>query len=767
LSSNDTRPNQSTLALVPRQETALSTFVRGESAVELDDSLHLRDLLRIVWKRKWWIVTIATIGAALSTYKTLQETPIYRATTTLNIERSIQRVVDYKDGTGAEQGVYDDGSYLNTQVELLRSRALAERVMEMMRLDIERKATPRAAEKSAETAEPERNDFLGKLIATWRKRSEPSIKDMAVLDREGVLGSLRGSMSVEPVSGSRLVRINVDHSDPSLAARIANVWAESYITTNLERRVEATSYAKTFLEQQIAQTKGKLEDSERQLNQYTREKQLLVADEKSGAGSNNNYAAFSGALATAEQERIKAEVAYEEMKKNLAAMPREILENKTVLVLKEAKAKVEAEYADNLRIYKPGFPKMQQLQAQIDDIEKRIQQEIKIVSASLLDTARSSMEAARSAEVQLRSRTENAKRTILDAQDQGIRYNILKREVDTNREIYAALLQRFKEVGVAAGVGSNNLSVVDKADVPLFPYRPDINRGMMVGLMLGLMAGLALAFVLEYMDDSIKFPDEVERFTGMALLGVIPQTSTRTSEAKDQATKDPRSALAEAYRSVRTSLQFSTSHGAPRTLTITSCGKNEGKSTTAYSLAVALAQLGKRVLIVDADMRNPTLHKMFNTHHTDGLSNILSSNIDPISVTRTTDFPNVYLITAGPLPPNPAELLAGPNLKKLLDPKSTNFDHIVIDSPPVLGIADPIVLCNATEATVFVVESSRTRKSNVKGAVRRLHQAGVHPLGAVLTKLPGDMLSYRYGSDYYYYGAADQQTPPQPKAARA
>jgi polysaccharide biosynthesis transport protein len=591
------------------------------------------------------------------------------------------------------------------------------------------------------------------------------VKDMAVLDREGVLGSLRGSMSVEQVAGSRLVRINVDHSDPSLAARIANVWAESYITTNLERRVEATSYAKTFLEQQIAQTKSKLEESERALNQYTREKQLLVADDKSGT-PNNNYLAFSAALATAEQDRIKAEVAYEEMRKNLASMPREVLENKTVLALKEVKAKLEAEYADQLRIYKPGFPKMQQLQAQIEDLDKRIQSEVKVVTASLLDGAKATMEGARSAEAQIRNRAELAKRSILDTQDQSIRYNILKREVDTNREIYAALLQRFKEVGVAAGVGTNNLSVVDKADVPLFPYRPDINRGMMLGLLLGLMAGLALAFVLEYMDDSIKFPDEVERFTGLALLGVVPQVNTRSAEAKDQATKDPRSALAEAYRSIRTSLQFSTSHGAPRTITVTSCGKNEGKSTTAYSLAVALGQLGKRVLIVDADMRNPTLHKMFNTHHTDGLSNILSSNIDPIAVTRTTDFPNVYLITAGPLPPNPAELLAGPNLKKLLDPKSTNFDHIVIDSPPVLGIADPIVLCNATEASLFVIESSRTRKSNIRGAIRRLHQAGVHPLGAVLTKLPGDLLTYRYGSDYYYYGSADQVQEPA-KAANA
>ncbi len=236
------------------------------------------------------------------------------------------------------------------------------------------------------------------------------------------------------------------------------------------------------------------------------------------------------------------------------------------------------------------------------------------------------------------------------------------------------------------------------------------------------------------------------------LIGVIPRVHTSKGSPEDQATRDPRSALAEAYRSVRTALQFSTSKGAPRTIVVTSCTKNEGKSTTAMALAVALSQMGKRVLLVDGDMRNPTLHRMFKTDHSVGLSNILSSDTDPITVTRKTDFPSLYLITGGPLPPNPAELLSGPSLQKLLSPSSSHFQHIVIDAPPILGIADSIILCNQVDATLFVVESSKTRKAAIRNAIRRLRQAGTAPLGAILTKLGSEMTMYGYESDFYYYG---------------
>jgi polysaccharide biosynthesis transport protein len=746
--SNQAEPGS---ALAVRATTALSTQVEATQPPALDDSLHLRDLLRIVLKRKWWIVSAALVITIISTLQTLMQTSIYRATTTIQIERNAARVVDYKDGTSNSDGfAYDEREFLATQYELLRSKALAERVMEALSLDLERKPSINKAEGTLAAEPPERDDFIGKITATLKKRREPSVRDTQLLDRESVVGSLRGSVSIEPVRNARLVKIHADGSDPSLASRVANTWAQTYISTNLERRFEASSYAKTFLEQQLAKTKEKLEQSELQLNQYTRQKQIVNVDEKTNLTA-QNLQEFTAALAKAEQERIRAEANYEEVRRNIGTA-KELLDNKTLSVFRESKARLEGEYQDQLKIYKPGFPKMQQLQSQIEELDKKIAVEIAAIKATIEGGAKSAFDAARTQENQLRARADSAKRTVLEQQDQGIRYNILKREVDTNREIYNGLLQRLKEVGVAGGVGTNNVSVVDKADIPLFPYKPDLRRNALIGLLLGLMVGLAVAFLVEYLDDSIKFPDEVERFTGLALLGVIPKVNTGRAAVREQIAKDPRSALSEAYRSLRTALQFSTARGAPRTIVVTSCTKNEGKSTTSFSVALALSQLGKRVLLVDGDMRNPTVHKLFGGDHSSGLSNLLSSEVDPIAVTRTTEFQNLFYISSGPLPPNPAELLSGGQLAKLLAPTFTSFDHIVVDAPPIMGIADAIVLCKHVEATLFVVECASTRKTSIRNALRRLHQAGSHPLGAVLTKLPSSASLYGYDAAYYYYG---------------
>ena len=745
-------PDQPGSSLILRPEHALAQYAVTAPANEIDDSLHLRDLLRIIYKRKWWILSVAIVMLVVSTLNTLMETPQYRATTTIQIEKQAQRVVDYRDASGATE-LYDDGQFFQTQIELLRSKALAERVMEALRLDLDRKPNAGAPATAAEKAtDPvaERGDWIGRILTTLRKRSEPSIKDTQLLDRESVVGALRGSMQVEPVPNSRLVRINVVGADPALAARVANAWADAYTKSNMERKVDASSYARTFLEQELAKSKIRLEESENSLVQYTRQKQILSVDEKSNPLT-QNFTDFSAALAKAEQDRIKNEANYDEIKRSLSSS-RDLLENKALATFRESKAKLELEYQQQLRTYKPGHPSMQALQAQIDLSEQRIQSESKAITGSVETTAKAALDSAIAQETRLRARVETSKRGILDVQDQGIRYNILKREVDTNREMYSGLLKNLKEVGVTAMVGTNNVSVVDKADVPLFPFRPDVFRGAMTGILLGLMAGLALAFVVEYMDDSIKFPDEVERFTGLPLIGVIPKVNVSKSSPEDQATREPRSALAEAYRSVRTALQFSTARGAPRTIVVTSCTKNEGKTTSAMALAVALSQMGRRVLIVDGDMRNPSLHQMFDTDHMSGLSNILSSDTEPISVTRKTDFPNLYLITAGPLPPNPAELLSGPGLVNLLDPGASHFDHIVIDAPPILGIADAIILCNQVDASLFVIESGKTRKAAIRNAIRRLRQSGTAPLGAILTKLGSDMTIYGYESDFYYYG---------------
>jgi len=583
-----------------------------------------------------------------------------------------------------------------------------------------------------------------------RRGPAPADVDVATKDDNALVGAFQGSITVEPVRRSRLVRLHFDSTDPFFAAKAVNALAQSFININLERRFEASAYAKTFLEEKLGQTKAKLEDSERDLVQFSREMEVFNNLDDKANLSTQAVQEYSNAVSKAEQERIKAEALYRQAQEN----PDSVLigrgEARNILEIKERKGKLEAEYQDNLRIYKPGFPKMQALKSQIDEVERQLQTEYdRIRTASL-----SSFRAARAQEQMLKERLAAGKQQMLDLQGRSMRFSILKREVDTNREIYNGLLSRLKEIGVAGGVGINNISIVDKAQVPLYAYKPDFGKSVSMGLAIGLIIGLLVAWLLEHLDDTIRFADDVERETGAAVLGVVPKMKplepgkTRIALSPHL---DPTSAFSEAYRSVRTALQFSTPQGAPRRLVVTSSSKHEGKSTTALALAINFAQMGKPVLLVDADLRNPVLHKLLQTDNERGLSNYLSGNAGVMELIHRTEIPGLFVMTTGPLPPNPVELIASTKMLTMLEQADEHFAHVVVDGPPVLGIADAIVLTNQIENTVFVIESGRTRKGHAKAALKRLYQAGVHPIGVILTKIDAYHDLYGYGTSYYQY----------------
>ena len=321
------------------------------------------------------------------------------------------------------------------------------------------------------------------------------------------------------------------------------------------------------------------------------------------------------------------------------------------------------------------------------------------------------------------------KQESLDLQKRSIQYNILKREVDTNRDLYTSLLQRYKEVDVASGVGANNVFVVDRAMLPGSPSSPRLSRALLIALFLGLGAGFAVAYILERLDDRIRSVEQVELIPGLTTLGVIPHVS----DVEEQLA-DPRSALCEAYRSLCTTLQFATENGLPKTLTITSSGPAEGKSLTSVTIAKHFATLGRKVLLVDADLRNPSLHVKLNRDNSVGLSNYLTGACTPPDAMQRTETPNLALIASGPLPPNAADLLGSARVHSLLSIGSEVFDLIVIDGPPVLGLADAQLLSSAAAATVFVVAAGSTRTGLVRGALRRLQLSRGSVIGAVLTK---------------------------------
>jgi capsular exopolysaccharide synthesis family protein len=401
---------------------------------------------------------------------------------------------------------------------------------------------------------------------------------------------------------------------------------------------------------------------------------------------------------------------------------------------------------------------MLQLKAQIDDVKDSIKAQM----ANIVGSIKSSYEAAKSKEAMVQAQADRSKQELLDLQGRSIQYTILKRETDTNRQLYDGLLQRLKEVGVAGGVDSNNISVVDKAEVPNHPFKPNLKINSLIAAFLGLFGGIGLAFLFEHLDDTIKQPEDIERLLGIATLGVIPLIRPSSKEqTRDRrggianlaltALEDPRSAFAEAYRSVRTALQFSTADGAPKVLMLTSTSAGEGKSTSALSLAIHFAQAGKRILLIDADLRNPSLHRTLDADNSLGLTNVLAGDAEAYMVTLPTVVANLFLMPTGPWPPNPAELLSGAKMLALINLATEKFDHVIIDGPPVLGLADALVLGNLAEATILVIDAGSTRRGYAQGAIKRLRSSRTHVLGGILVKVDGSGHAYGYYQNYYYY----------------
>jgi succinoglycan biosynthesis transport protein ExoP len=772
-----TQPPQRTTALSLREAAMLQTGVLRDTATDTaDDSLDIKALLRILNKYKWLLLAFALLGLAASVVKTLTSTPLYQASSTVQIERPPGRIVSFNRDVDSSQD-YDDYLALPTQIELLRSRALAERVIDELNLDRSRSqapapgvlggasspasaagglaAGPRPPASSADRDAPWwffLGDLKDRTVAGYENLGKPSVSDQQVLGREAVVGSFMGAVKIEPVRGSRLVRINVVSPEPAKAARVANAMAQNFMAMSMERKMESSIYARNFLQDQIKVSKARLEESERTLNTYAKANSILTLDEKTSV-INQTFTDYSSALSKAEQERVKAESQYREMERS-PENSAQVLDNKTVQAFKEQKAKLEAEYLVNLGTYKPDFPKMLQTKAQITELELRIKAEI----AAVLASVKAQYDAAKRQEEQVRARLQETRKEVIQTQDKGVDLSLLKRELDTNRQIYDNLLQRLKEVGVTSGVAANNISVVDVAKAPLFPFKPDMRTNVMIGLAVGLMLGLGLVFLREHMDDSIKHVDELEAQFGVPLMGIIPKVKKSKRVEHELAlltVDDPRGSFAEAYRSMRTALQFSTSEGAPHRLMVTSSVASEGKSTTALALAINFAQMGKRVLLIDADMRNPSLHKSLDLSNDRGLSNYLSGEGTRASLIRPSPVANLKVMTAGPMPPSPVDLLMGPKLMVLLDKaQELGFEQVVIDAPPILGIADALVLGNQIQSLLFVVKAGSTRRSSIRDALRRLRTAGLLPLGLVLTRATSEHSSYYGYEGYYGYGNA-------------
>ncbi|WP_125257790.1 GumC family protein [Brevundimonas fluminis] len=697
---------------------------------------------RLAVKYRWIIAGSFLLALLAGVAITLLMTPIYSASATLQIDRETARVLNVDDVQPRESQGYGE-EFFQTQYGLLRSRSLAERVVDSLGL---------AAS----------NSFLEQMGATPPVRGDRTAAEYARIRREAVVSVVMTNFSVSPVRGSRLVQITFDSPVPALSARVVNAYAENFIQANLDRRFESSSFAREFLEEQIGQTKAKLEETERALVDYATAQGIVNLSEPGPDGSGQtqslagtNLSALNASLASARAARIAAEQRWRQARAAPLLSQPEVLQNQAIQRLTEQRALLDAQYQQQSRVYREDWPSQVQLRSQIEELDAQISD----IARGILSSIQGQYVVAANNERALQAQVDGLTDEVQDLRNRSVEYNILQREVDTTRTLYDALLERYKEVGVTGTVASNNISIVDQAQVPTAPSKPNLLVNLILASLLGLGLGALAAFVLEALDETLATPEDAESKLGLPIVGVIPLLSRE--QTPREALDDIRSPFSEAYYSLRTALQFSTPDGVPASILVTSSRPAEGKSTTAYATALNLARIGKRVVLIDGDLRNPSMHRIVGVENTAGMSNLLAGASSLSQVVQATSEPNLGIVPSGPLPPNPAELWGSDRLRVILADMRHEVDHVVIDGPPVLGFADAPLLSSAVGGTIFVLESRRTRRAQARGALRRLLIGNGHLLGGVLTKFDTKVTqygSYDYAYDYSYGEAAKQRS---------
>lgn len=697
--------------------------------------LDIRAAWAAIYRNRLLIALIVLLALGIGVAVTVLTTPIYQATATVQIDREATRVLGNGSGEALEPiGSVDEDRFLQTQIDILRSRALAERVAQSMNLLND-------------------NRFL---IAMGQDVDADSavVPGTQAARRHAVIGLIRSNMTVALGRSSSVATISFSSPDAALAARVADSIAENFIIGNLRRKYDASSYARQFLQQQLAEVKGRLQTSEQASIDYARSARLIdpsggnAAPDSRGAGSSlitSNLVQLNNALSTATAARVATEQRWVQAQTTPVDSLPEVQGNATIQSLVRQRAELRSTYAEQRQRRGEDHPEMQQLRAQIESTDNQIRQLGQQVRTALRDQ----FQVTQRQETALRAQVDRLTGETLNEQGRGIRYNILRREVETNRILYDGLLQRFKEISAASGVSANNISIVDTAEVPGAPILPR----PMVNLALAALAGLAIAllYVLgrEALDDRIRSPDDIDRKLGLSFLGAIPKLPGGMLPI--DALADEKSHLSEAYYALRGTLSFARADGLPATLLCTSSLPAEGKSTTSLAVAKSFARVGKRVLLIDGDVRKPSIHRILELDSSAGLSNVLTRQAEPESVIQPSGLDdNLYVMPCGPLPPNPGELLGSAGLQEMLTRLSAQYELIIIDGPPVMGLVDAPLLASVCEATLFIVQTNRAHRGQAKIALRRLRANQAVLLGVVLTKFNAKAMGYGYDYDYNY-----------------
>jgi polysaccharide biosynthesis transport protein len=713
---------------------------------------HLYDYLVILRKHQWLILSFMLAVVTIATIATFRMKPIYVATTRIEIDRENSNVLPFQANDSYDYTM-DLDNYIETQSKILTSETLA---LQTIR-------------ESGLWERPEFSSPNGPSEAV-------AIGSLANQKRPPELGEFLGSLSAKRVPNSHLMDVSFESTDPQLAARTVNAHITAYIERNFRSKYEATTRASSWLTDQLTDFKIRVQKSEDARIAYERQNQIWTLDDKQNI-TTQRLSDINKQLTDAQSERMKKESLYQFAKSgNLDAVP-QVQSNAALADLMRKRSDTSAQYTESLGQYGPNFPKVQRLQAQLKEFDQSIEKEKK----NILDVLESDYKESRQREALLTQALDQQKADTNQMAGKLVEYNILKREAEANKTLYEGLMTKLKETAISQGLKSSNIRIVDAAMIPSTPSRPAKARNVMLAFLIGLVGGIGLALMREYLDNTVKTPDDIERLARLPSLAVVPQFVGSNGTAKNQrllrgfatnghekrvelvAQHLPKSQMSEAFRVLRTSLLLSQADHPPQVILVTSALPREGKTTAAANLAVTLAQLGDRTVLVDADLRKPGVGRLLNlgSGKYAGLSSYLAgvSSLDLVTVPHPA-IPNLAAIPTGPLPPNPADLLSSHKFADAITELRTKYKFIVIDSPPVMAATDAVILSVQTDGVLLVVRSGETPKEAFTRTRDLLNNVKCRILGVVLNAVDSNAPDYYYSYRYYpySYGYGPQET---------
>jgi capsular exopolysaccharide synthesis family protein len=655
-------------------------------------------------------------------------------------------------------------------VDLLQNSELARRVIETLEL-AENPVIEELLEGGGNPGLMSRFKGWLKTIISSDNKNEHSMEISAeAIKQQKLLKFIENNLEISPKRNSMLIGVSFTSPNRELSKNVVNAFVEEFVRWNMEKKLDASQLARDFLIKQIDRAKINLEKAEEDLNKFGKQSGIVSLDAKLNSVY-RQLEELNSALAEAETEVISKESIYKQASLDgLSHLP-QVIGNEVIGALKAEYARLQSEYEDLAVTFHDEYPAVKALKTKMNSIGNRIKMEEQRVFWAIENEYRAAVEKVKT----MRSRVEMQKQMAIDLNERATQYKIMEREVETNKGIYQSLLERTKEIESMVGVSSSNIHIVNKAMLPIKPFKPKVKLNLLLALVVGLLGGVGIAFFLEYYTDTITNPDEISDRFRIPILGVAPLSKTDKYPVEQTFIKDPRSPLSEAIRSTKLSIQLAGTADQAKSFLLTSIKPSEGKTTMAANLALAFAGSGENVILIDADMRKPKLHKFFQDQEnpsSPGLSRFLSGVNDEGLICQN-GISNLCFIPAGPAPPNPVELLASVRFSQLMETLNRDFDRVIVDGPPYLGFADSLVISRSMGGVVLVSSMGETTRDAIRHFKKSILNSQGKILGCIINKIDvsrrfGYQPYYRYYSYYQYYGEIEDRNlkKEKPKPAR-